>query len=88
MVDHEKLEFRLLRILVASLVGVPLWALFTWLWLLCPQWVSYAALFSGLVLFYSFELGHKWVGAAGGVLMFSGVVSAALSGALKWLICR
>jgi len=83
VVPHERLQFRVRRVLVAAAVAVPTCALLAWLLLLCPQWVSFAALLTGLVVFHAFELGRKWVGLFGGILMFAGVVAAVLNGALK-----
>lgn len=83
MFHEEKSEFSLRRVLVAAIVGIPVWGLLTLLFVLCPTWVSFVALFTGLVLFHTFDLGRKWLGFFGGLLMFSGILSAVLIGALK-----
>jgi hypothetical protein len=75
------MQHSILRILVATAVTVLTLAAITGVLLLLPGYFALGAMFIGLVLFMVGGNWWRWTAVIGGVLMFSGVLAAALLGA-------
>jgi hypothetical protein len=74
----------LARLTLAIIIAVVAVAITVGILFVLPPYVSLGVMFVGLALFcIGAQAGYKWPAAVGGVLMFAGMFTAALLGALN-----
>lgn len=72
-------RFSLRRILTATFLAVPMTAGVSGVLLILPQWLAFASVLAGLVLFkVGTHLEHNWCTVMGGVLAFGALFAWAV----------